>query len=38
MSGRVGTTFTIDCLAVAAGMLIASPFVLVLISPFLGEF
>jgi len=38
MSPRTGTTFTLDCMAVMAGLLIASPFVLVLISPFLGAF
>jgi hypothetical protein len=38
MSGYAGKIFTLDCLAVTAGLLIASPFVLVLISPFLGAF
>jgi len=38
MSARAGTTFTLDCLAVMAGLLIASPFALVLASPFLGAF
>lgn len=38
MSARGSTNFTLDCLAVLAGLLIASPFLLVLIAPFLGEF
>jgi len=30
--------FTIDCLAAMAGVLIASPFALILAAPFLGGF
>jgi hypothetical protein len=36
MSWRKSTIFTIDCAAVFVGLLIASPFVLILSSPFLG--
>lgn len=34
MSWRKSTTFTLDCVAVLSGLLIAAPFVLVLSSPF----
>lgn len=35
MSWRKSTIFTLDCVAVLAGLLIAAPFVLALSSPFL---
>jgi hypothetical protein len=38
MSWRDCTIFTLDCAAVAAGLLIASPFVLILVSPFIVQF
>ncbi len=36
MSWRKGTIFTIDCVAVFVGLLIALPFFLILVTPFLG--
>ncbi len=38
MSWRKSTNFTMDCAAVFAGHLIASPFFLILASPFLTGF
>ncbi len=38
MSWRKSTIFTMDCAAVCAGFLIASPFFLVLASPFITGF
>ncbi len=38
MSWHKGAIFTVDCIAVLAGALIAVPFVLILISPFLGSY
>jgi len=38
MSWHRSTIFTIDCLAAMAGVLIASPFALILAAPFLGTF
>lgn len=35
MSWRNCTIFTVDCAAVMVGLLIASPFVLILVSPFI---
>lgn len=32
------TIFTMDCMAVVAGLLIASPFALILAAPFIGGF
>jgi len=36
MTWHKSTTFTLDCLAAMAGLLIASPFALILAVPFLG--
>lgn len=38
MSWRSSARFTADCLAVAVGVAIAMPFVLILVSPFLPSF
>ncbi len=38
MSWRKSTIFAIDCAVVLAGVLIAAPFVLILISPFLASY
>jgi hypothetical protein len=38
MSWRKSTIFTMDCAAVCAGLLIASPFFLILASPFIADF
>ncbi len=35
MSWRKSAIFAVDCAAVLAGVLIAAPFVLILVSPFL---
>ena len=35
MIWRKSTTFALDCIAVAAGLAIATPFVLILTSPFI---
>ncbi len=36
MSWRKGIGFTIDCLAVLTGLLLAAPFVLMIAAPFIG--
>ncbi len=38
MFWRNSTIFAVDCTAVLAGLLIAAPFVLILISPFLVSY
>ena len=38
MSWRKSAIFTMDCAAVCAGLLIASPFFLILASPFIAGF
>ena len=38
MSWRRTTIFAVDCAAVLVGVLIAAPFVLILISPFLVSY
>jgi hypothetical protein len=38
MYWRKSATFALDCIAVAAGLAIATPFVLILISPFVAGF
>ena len=38
MFWRKSTIFTMDCAAVCAGLLIASPFFLILVSPFIAGF
>ncbi len=38
MSWRDFTIFTVDCAAVTAGLLIAAPFVLILVSPFIAGY
>ncbi len=38
MSWRKSTIFTMDCAAVCVGLLIASPFFLILASPFIVDF
>ena len=38
MYWRKSTTFALDCIAVAAGLAIATPFVLILVSPFIAGF
>jgi|GEM_PF-1623594 hypothetical protein len=38
MTRQIHTIFTTDCLAAVAGLLIASPFALILAAPFLGGF
>ncbi len=38
MYWRKSATFALDCIAVAAGLAIATPFVLILISPFIAGF
>ncbi len=38
MSWRKSTIFTMDCAAVGVGLLIASPFFLILASPFITGF
>ncbi len=38
MSWRDFTIFTVDCAALTAGFLIAAPFVLILVSPFIAGY
>ena len=38
MFWRKSATFALDCVAVAAGLAIAAPFVLILASPFIAVF
>jgi len=38
MSWHKSTIFTLDCLAAVAGLMIASPFALILAAPFIGGF
>jgi len=38
MSWHKSTIFTLDCLAAMAGLMIASPFALILAAPFIGGF
>ena len=37
MSWRKSIIFAVDCLAVLAGVVMAAPFVLILVSPFIGR-
>jgi hypothetical protein len=38
MFWRKSTIYTLDCIAVLVGLLIATPFVLILTSPFLASY
>ena len=38
MYWRKSATFALDCVAIAAGLAIAAPFVLILASPFIADF
>ncbi len=38
MSWSKSIIFAVDCLAVLAGVAMAAPFVLILVSPFIGAF